>query len=102
MVLIDPAAYKQYIPSLIRKVQIPIVGPLAFYMLPSSYEVKESYYYAFYDKKKIEDSTIKEITNNLNKENAKTAYLYAIDDLIPEDISNTSKRYKEIKIPTLI
>jgi pimeloyl-ACP methyl ester carboxylesterase len=102
MVLIDPAAYKQYIPSLIRKVQIPIFGPLAFYILPSSYEVKESYYYAFYDKKKIEKSIIKEITNNLNKENAKTAYLYAIDDLIPEDIGDTSKRYKYIKIPTLI
>jgi len=102
MVLIDPAAYKQYIPSLIRKVQIPFIGPLAFYLLPSSYEVKESYYYAFYDKKKINKTTIKEITNNLSKENAKTAYLYAIDDLIPEDISDVSKRYKYIKIPTLI
>jgi len=102
MVLIDPAAYKQYIPSLIRKVKMPIIGPLAFYLLPSSYEVKESYYYAFYNKKKIDKSAIKEITNNLNKENAKTAYLYAIDDLIPEDINDISKRYKDIKIPTLI
>jgi pimeloyl-ACP methyl ester carboxylesterase len=102
MVLIDTAAYKQYIPSLIRKVQIPIFGPLAFYILPSLYEVEESYYYAFYNKNKIDKSVIKNITKSLNKENAKSAYLYAIDDLMPEDIEEISKRYKDIKIPTLI
>jgi pimeloyl-ACP methyl ester carboxylesterase len=102
MVLIDPAAYKQYIPSLIRHIQTPIIGPTIFYLLSSSYEVKESYRYAFYDKQKIEQSTIDIMAQNLNKHNAKQVYLYAIDDLIPEDIDEVSKRYFKIKIPTLI
>ncbi|HIP60394.1 MAG TPA: alpha/beta hydrolase [Campylobacterales bacterium] len=102
MVLIDPAAYKQYIPSLIRRIQIPIIGPAVFYLLSSSYEVKESYQYAFYDKQKIEQTTIDIMANNLNKDNAKQVYIYAIDDLIPEDIDEVSKRYHQIKIPTLI
>ena len=102
MVLIDPAAYKQYIPSLIRRIKTPIVGPAVFYLLPSSYEVKESYRYAFYDKQKIEQSTIDIMANNLKKDNAKQVYIYAIDDLIPEDIDEVSKRYGQIKIPTLL
>lgn len=102
MVLIDPAAYNQYIPTLIRRIQIPVIGPAAFYLFPSSYEVKESYRYAFYDKQKIEKDTIETMTKNLNKKNAKYVYIYAIDDLIPEDIDEVSKRYKYIKIPTLI
>ena len=102
MVLIDPAAYRQYIPSLIRRIQMPILGAVAFYLLPASYEVKESYRYAFYDKKKIEQSTIDTMAKNLNKKSAKQVYLYAIDDLIPEDIDEVSKRYKNIKVPTLL
>ena len=102
MVLIDPAAYKQYIPSLIRRIKTPIIGPAVFYLLPPSYEVKESYRYAFYDKQKIEQSTIDIMANNLKKDNAKQVYIYAIDDLIPEDIDEVSKRYGQIKIPTLL
>jgi len=102
MVLIDSAAYKQYIPSLIRKIQFPILGPAVFYLLPSSYEVKESYNYAFYDKSKIEKSSIEVLAENLNKENAKQVYIYAIDDLIPKDIDEVSKLYGDIKTPTLI
>ncbi len=102
MVLIDPAAYRQYIPSLIRQLKIPIIGPLGFYILPSSYEVNESYKYAFYDKSKIEKSTIDIMAKNLDKANAKSTYLYAIDDLIPDDIDTVSKRYSEIKVPTLL
>lgn len=102
MVLIDPAAYRQYIPSLIRHLQIPIVGPLGFYILPSYYEVKESYRYAFYDHSKIEKSTLDIMAKNLDKEDAKSTYLYAIEDLIPDDIDEISKRYREIKTPTLL
>ncbi len=102
MVLIDASAYRQYIPSLIRRIQTPIFGAIAFHMLPASYEVKESYRYAFYDKEKIKQSTIDVMAKNLNKESAKSVYLYAIDDLIPEDIDEVSKRYYQIKTPTLL
>jgi pimeloyl-ACP methyl ester carboxylesterase len=102
MVLIDAAAYKQYIPTLMNKLKFPLFGPLAFYFLPSSYEIEEGYKYTFYDKKKIKETMIKKLSRSLDKNKAKSAYLSALDDLIPDDIDETSKRYKTIKIPTLI
>jgi pimeloyl-ACP methyl ester carboxylesterase len=102
MVLIDAAAYKQYIPTLMNKLKFPLFGPLAFYFLPSSYEIEEGYKYTFYDKKKIKETMIKKLSRSLDKNKAKSAYLSALDDLIPDDIDEISKRYKTIKIPTLI
>jgi len=102
MVLIDSAAYKQYIPSMMRDTQIPIVGALGFYLLPASYEMSESYDYLFYDKSKIDKKTLSIMAENLKKQNAKTVFLSAVKDLIPEDIDEVSKRYRSIKIPTLI
>ena len=102
MVLIDSAAYKQYIPSMMRDTQIPIVGALGFYLLPASYEMSESYDYLFYDKSKIEKKTLDIMAKNLQKTNAKTVFLSAVKDLIPEDIDEVSKRYKSITIPTLL
>ncbi|MCH9812746.1 MAG: alpha/beta hydrolase [Epsilonproteobacteria bacterium] len=100
MVLISPAAYKQYLPKLIRWLQKPFVGVMGYYILPTSYEVKESYRYAFYDKQKIPQETVDILTRNLKKD--KYAYYLASYDLIPDDIDEVSQKYKTIQIPTLI
>jgi pimeloyl-ACP methyl ester carboxylesterase len=102
IVLIDSVAYRQYIPSMMRDTQIPIVGALGFHLLPASYEMRESYDYLFYDKRKIDKKTLAVMAKNLQKTNAKTVFLSAVKDLVPEDIDEVSKRYKNIKIPTLI
>ncbi len=102
MVLIDAAAYAQQLPKLIRWLQIPVVGPLAFYLLPASYEVEDSYRYAFYDDRKIPKDIIKVYTENLRKPGAKRVYLEASHVLIPEDIDCVSRYYRQIRIPTLI
>lgn len=102
MVLISPAAYKQYLPMLIRWMQKPVIGVVGYFALPASYEVKESYRYAFYDNEKIPQETLDILTQNLEKENAKYVYYHATYDLIPEDIEEVSKQYKTIKIPTLL
>ncbi len=102
MVLIDAAAYAQQLPKLIRWLQIPVVGPLAFYLLPASYEVEDSYRYAFYDDRKIPKDIVKVYTENLRKPGAKRVYLEASHVLIPEDIDCVSQYYRQIRIPTLI
>ena len=102
MVLIDAAAYPQQLPKLIRWLQIPVVGPLAFYLLPASYEVKESYRYAFYDKRKIPEDIDHAYTKNLQKPGAKQIYLEASHELVPQDIGCVSRYYRTIRIPTLI
>jgi pimeloyl-ACP methyl ester carboxylesterase len=64
--------------------------------------MSESYDYLFYDKSKIEKKTLDVMAKNLQKTNAKTVFLSAVKDLIPEDIDEVSSRYKSIKIPTLL
>ncbi len=42
MVLIDSASYEQQLPKLIRWLQIPVIGKMGFFLLPSSFEIQES------------------------------------------------------------
>lgn len=102
MVLIDSACYDQRLPKLIRWLQIPLVGKIGFFIIPSSLEVKESYRYAFYDDSKIPEDIVKEYTKNLYLPNAKSVYFKTTKELIPEDIDKISKKYATIKIPTLL
>lgn len=102
MVLIDAAAYRQNLPKLLRWLQFPLLGKLGFYLLPSSYEIKEGYKYAFYDHAKIPQSGVKILTKNLQSTNGKYAFAKASDFLIPDDIDEVSQRYHQIDIPTLI
>ncbi len=102
LVLIDSASYDQQLPKLIRWLKIPLFGKLGFYLLPATLEVKESYRYAFYDDSKIPEDIVREYARNLYLPNARTAYLQAVETLIPEDIDTISKRYRTIRVPTLI
>ena len=102
LVLIDSASYDQQLPKLIRWLKIPVLGKLGFYLIPATVEVKESYKYAFYDNRKIPEDIVKEYAGNLYKPNARKVYLQTVENLIPEDLKETSRRYKTIQIPTLI
>jgi pimeloyl-ACP methyl ester carboxylesterase len=102
MVLIDAAAYKQKRPSLLRWMQFPLLGKLGFYLLPASYEIKEGYKFAFYNNDKIPQEGVDILSKHLRSPNAKYAFAKANDFLIPDDIEEVSKRYKEIDVPTLI
>ncbi len=102
LVLIDSASYDQQLPKLLRWLQIPILGKVGFFIIPSSVEVKESYKYAFYDDNKIPEDIVKEYAKNMYLPGAKSAYCMASELLIPKDINKISKEYKKIKIPTLI
>ncbi len=102
MILISPAAYKQTLPSLIRKMQIPIIGYLAYHILPYSYKAKQSYKFAYCNDVNINEKDINNTMENMQKQNATAIFYNASYDLIPDDIDNISKKYSYIKIPTLI
>jgi pimeloyl-ACP methyl ester carboxylesterase len=102
MVLIDTPAYRQDLPKLLRYANIPFFGKLGFYLLGSHYEVMEGYRYAFYDDSKIPKDMVDELASDLSSKNGKYAFLEANRELIPDDIDELVKRYKEIDVPTLI
>ena len=102
LVLIDSASYAQQLPKLIRWLRIPILGKLLFYLVPASVEVRASYRYAFYDPDKIPEDIVREYAANLYLPNARSAYLQAVETMVPEDIGKIAKQYRTIHIPTLI
>jgi len=102
MVLLDTASYRQKRPFLLKLMQIPVLGSLGFYLLPSHYEIMEGYKFAFYDDDKIPLKNVDILTKNLQRKNAKYAFVAANDSIIPDDIDEVVKKYKEIDIPTLI
>ena len=102
LILLDTPAYKQRLPRLLRYVNIPLFGKIGFYLLPSHYEVLEGYRYAFYDDSKISKDIVKELSKDLQSKGAKRAFVKTNQELVPDDIDDLTKRYKDINIPTLI
>ncbi len=102
LILIDTPAYKQRLPKLLRYANIPLIGKIGFYLLPSSYEVMEGYKYAFYDDSKIPKQRVDELAKHLRTSGAKYAFLTTNRELIPDDLDEIVKRYQTISITTLI
>ncbi len=102
MILLDSAAYRQKLPSMIRWLNIPILGKTGFYLLPAELETKEAYNYAFFDDKKIPEDSVKELAKKLKLENARYAFCQTAKSMIPDDIDDISKLYNTITIPTLL
>ncbi len=102
LILIDTPAYKQRLPKLLRYANIPIFGKIGFYLLPSRYEVKEGYRYAFYNDDKIPQERVKELAKDLRSQGAKYAFLTTNRQLIPDDLDAIVKRYRTISVSTLI
>lgn len=102
LILVDPAAYHQQMPSLLRLMQIPVVGMIGYYLVPISYSVRSGYKYVYFDDAKISEEMVAHLSAHFKKPDARYVYYHASFDLIPEDIEQVAKNYQKITIPTLI
>ncbi len=102
MVLINSMSYKQRLPSMMRTLQIPIIGYLGIHLLSEEKIAKEAYLYAFSNDELIPKKSVNYSAKMMKLPMAKYAYLETVNTIIPDDISEIQKRYKEIRIPTLI
>ena len=87
---------------MMRDLQIPIVGYLAFHLLSEEYLAKEAYLYAFSNDALIPKESVAYSAKMMEKPMAKYAYMETVDCMIPDDIEEIQAKYKKIKIPTLI
>ena len=102
LVLIDAAAYRQNLPSMIQDLTIPVIGQLGVYLISPHFQAKQGYVYAFYDDDKIPEEGVRHSAENFVKPGARYVYLRSAKQLIPEDIEKISRQYKSIHQPTLI
>ncbi|CAA6815032.1 MAG: Hydrolase, alpha/beta fold family [uncultured Sulfurovum sp.] len=102
LVLINSMAYKQYLPSMLRILNQPIIGYVAIHTISDDWMAQEGYRYAFYNNNLIPKESLEQASLYLSLPNAKYVYLESVEQLIPDDIEKIQKRYREILLPTLI
>lgn len=101
IVLIDAGAYKQYIPSFLRLLSLPILNAPA-YVLPGRLIAERVLRLAYYDPKKITQEQIKAYANPLSEPGARHALIQTAMKLVPPNFDELAAKYKQIQLPTLI
>src|SRR5258708_14566271 len=102
LVLIDPAAYPQYIPFYLNLIAFPVIGALAVYLTPARCMAKIVLKLAYFDPKKITAEQIAAYAAPLATPGGKHALLETGKRIIPPNIDQLVARYKDINVPTLI
>lgn len=102
LVLIDSMAYRQKLPSMMERLNQPLIGYVGIHLLNNRWIAQEAYKFAFYNDRLIPQKSIDYAAKYLACPLAKYAYLKTVNQLIPDDLEKMEKRYKEISIPTLI
>ncbi|CAA6815008.1 MAG: Hydrolase, alpha/beta fold family [uncultured Thiotrichaceae bacterium] len=102
LVLIDAAAYKQNLPSMLRDLSKPVVGDIGIYVVSPTKQAKQAYKFSFYNDMKIPSEGVKEYARNLLRPRSRYVFLQSTKQLIPEDIEAVSQQYAQIQQPTLI
>jgi pimeloyl-ACP methyl ester carboxylesterase len=102
LVLIDPGAYKQYIPLYVKLIGFPILGALAIYLAPAWCMAKSILKLAYFDPKKITAEQIAAYAAPIASPGGKHALLETGKQIIPPNIAELVAKYKDINVPTLI
>ena len=102
LVLIDPGAYKQYLPLYVKIIGVPIIGALAIYLIPAWCMARSILKLAYYDPKKITVEEIAAYAAPIASPGGKHALLETGKQIIPPNIDELVAKYKDINVPTLI
>jgi pimeloyl-ACP methyl ester carboxylesterase len=102
LILLDPGAYKQYIPGYVKLIGIPILGAAIVYLTPATFMAKTILKMAYYDPAKITAEQIAAYAAPLAAPGGKHALLETGKRIIPPNIDQLTARYKDINVPTMI
>ena len=102
LIVIDPGAYKKYIPGYVKILGIPLLGAAAVYLIPARCMAKSILKLAYYDPKKITEEQIAAYAAPLAAPGGKHALLETGKQIIPPNIDELTAKYKDISVPTLI
>lgn len=102
LVLINSMSYRQRLPSMLRDLKIPFLGFLGIHLFSNAWIVESGYKYAFFNDELIPKESLIHAQKMLSLPLAKSAYLKTVHCLIPDDIKEVEKKYKDIQLPTLI
>jgi pimeloyl-ACP methyl ester carboxylesterase len=101
LVLIDAGAYKEYVPAYLKPLSVPLIN-LGVYLIPSRFAVRAILRKAYYDPSKITEEQVRAYTAPIAAPGGKHALLETGKQLVPANFDELIRRYKDIKVPTLI
>jgi pimeloyl-ACP methyl ester carboxylesterase len=101
LVLIDAAAYKEYLPGYVKLMRT-LLGKLMIFLLPARRSVRFVLNLSCFDKRKITEEQIAAYASPLRDPGARTALLQTIRQCIPSDADELISKFKSISAPTLI
>jgi pimeloyl-ACP methyl ester carboxylesterase len=102
LILIDPGAYKQYIPGYVKLIGFPLLGAAAVSLIPARCMAKSILKLAYYDPNKITAEQIAAYAAPIAAPGGKHALLETGKRIIPPNIDELTAKYKDINVPTLI
>jgi pimeloyl-ACP methyl ester carboxylesterase len=101
LILIDSAAYKEYVPFFIKLLSVPVLNLIA-YLIPSRWAAKLVLRASYYDRNKITAKQVTAYATPLSDPGARHALLETGKRIIPPRFGEIVAKYKTIKTPTLI
>lgn len=102
LVLIDSVAYPQELPSFVKILATPVLGPLITYAVPNTFQVKNLLQIVYFNDDLIPQEAIDHYAADLGKPDAKYALLTSVRQMLPTDLQQFSENYANLTIPTLI
>jgi pimeloyl-ACP methyl ester carboxylesterase len=101
LVLIDAAAYKEYLPGYVKLMRT-LLGKLMLFLLPARRSVRFVLKLSCFDQWKITEEQVAAYAGPLGDPGARTALLQTIRQCIPPDADELVTKFKNISVPTLI
>jgi pimeloyl-ACP methyl ester carboxylesterase len=102
LIVIDPGAYKKYIPGYVKLIGVPLLGAAAVYLIPAKRMAKSILKLAYYDPRKITAEDIAAYAAPIASPGGKHALLETGRRIIPANIDELTAKYEDINVPTLI
>jgi len=102
LILIDSISYKQKIPWGIALMRTPIISDLGISLIPPEMQMQIALKFAYHDNSKIPPEAPREYAKQLSSPGGKYALLRTAAQLMPENIDQFTKKYRDLKLKTLL
>jgi pimeloyl-ACP methyl ester carboxylesterase len=102
LILIDSIAYRQPIPFFFQVLRTPLIGQLGLSLIPPEVQMERALSLAYYEEGKVTPETVNNYASALYSEGGRHALLSTIEALDPDQADELSKRYKDLRLPTLV
>lgn len=102
LVLIDSIAYPQPIPFFFQVLRTPIIGEIGLSLIPPEVQMERALSLAYFEEGKVTPETVSDYASALYSEGGRHALISTVEALDPAQAEELSKRYKELRLPTLV